>query len=152
MGFHFPLDLSPLSTYVHGMFYTYIVTDKTNGTLCTGHTDDVWMRELQHRTIALNSGTARKGCTQLVWFEPHPSREAAFQREREVKKWSRAWQVKLIEDLNPDWLDLAAAALRFLPPPRARNTPVQPVLEDTAIFTAFAMNDASAAYPAAGAL
>jgi putative endonuclease len=42
----------------------------------------------------------------LVWYEVHESREAAFQRERQIKAWKRAWKLELIEGENPDWDDL----------------------------------------------
>jgi putative endonuclease len=43
---------------------------------------------------------------QLVWYEEHQTREAAFQRERQIKKWNRGWKLELIEEANPDWRDL----------------------------------------------
>jgi putative endonuclease len=43
----------------------------------------------------------------LVWFEQHESRESAFQRERQLKKWNRAWKLELIDRLNPAWKDLS---------------------------------------------
>ncbi len=42
----------------------------------------------------------------LVWYEQHASREMAFQRERQIKKWNRAWKIELIERENPVWKDL----------------------------------------------
>jgi putative endonuclease len=44
----------------------------------------------------------------LVWFERHESRESAFLRERQLKKWNRSWKLELIEQSNPDWKDLAS--------------------------------------------
>jgi putative endonuclease len=46
------------------------------------------------------------GIKTLVWFERHESRESAFQRERQLKKWNRIWKLDLIEKSNPDWRDL----------------------------------------------
>jgi putative endonuclease len=43
----------------------------------------------------------------LVWFEQHETRESALQRERQLKKWNRAWKLQLIERFNPGWKDLA---------------------------------------------
>jgi putative endonuclease len=43
----------------------------------------------------------------LVWFEQHETRESALQRERQLKKWNRAWKLQLIERFNPSWNDLA---------------------------------------------
>jgi putative endonuclease len=42
----------------------------------------------------------------LVWYEVHGSRESAFLRERQIKKWNRAWKLELIEKTNPSWRDL----------------------------------------------
>jgi putative endonuclease len=50
--------------------------------------------------------TRKYGVKTLVWYEPHESRETAFQRERQLKKWNRAWKIALIERLNPNWHDL----------------------------------------------
>ena len=30
----------------------------------------------------------------------------AIQREKRLKKWNRAWKIRLIEELNPEWKDL----------------------------------------------
>jgi putative endonuclease len=42
----------------------------------------------------------------LVWYEQHETRESALVRERQIKKWNRAWKLKLIEEMNPAWRDL----------------------------------------------
>jgi putative endonuclease len=41
-----------------------------------------------------------------VWFEPHDSIEAAITREKQIKKWKRAWKIELFRDPNPNWDDL----------------------------------------------
>jgi putative endonuclease len=50
----------------------------------------------------------RKGCTRLVWFERHQWVVEAIALEKRIKGWQRDWKLKLIEDANPAWLDLAA--------------------------------------------
>ena len=42
----------------------------------------------------------------LVWFEVHPDLETALVREKRLKRWRRAWKLKLIEEMNPHWRDL----------------------------------------------
>jgi putative endonuclease len=42
----------------------------------------------------------------LVWYEVHDTREGAFSQERKIKKWNRAWKIRLIREMNPNWLDL----------------------------------------------
>ena len=44
--------------------------------------------------------------SRLVWYEVHDTRDGAFQRERRIKRWNRAWKVRLIEEANPAWVDL----------------------------------------------
>tara|TARA_R110002020_G_scaffold36894_26_gene110993 strand:+ start:1696 stop:1827 length:132 start_codon:yes stop_codon:yes gene_type:complete len=36
----------------------------------------------------------------------HDSRDAAFQREQQIKKWRRAWKIELIQKTNSEWRDL----------------------------------------------
>jgi putative endonuclease len=70
-------------------------------------TDDLVRRAWEHRIGAVPGFTKKYGIKMLVWFEQHETRESAFQRERQLKKWNRAWKLQLIERFNPDWKDLA---------------------------------------------
>ena len=88
-------------------FFTYIVASNRNGTLYTGSTDSLLVRASQHKAKTFPGFTARYGVDRLVWFERHPTRDDAFRRERQIKKWNRAWKLRLIEEMNPDWNDLA---------------------------------------------
>ncbi len=87
-------------------FWVYILASKRNGTLYTGHTENLPERVHEHRTGAKPGFASRYGATRLVWVEPHPTREAAKVREKRIKAWKRAWKLKLIEESNPDWDDL----------------------------------------------
>ena len=86
-------------------FHVYIVTNKRNGTLYIGHTDDLVRRIWQHRTKAFDGFTRKYGCDRLVWSREFPTREEAKARERQMKAWRRAWKIEEIEKDNPDWLD-----------------------------------------------
>lgn len=90
-------------------FYVYILASRRNGTLYTGMTDDLARRVEEHRTGALPGFTKRYGVKILVWFEVHETREAAFVRERQIKKWERNWKLRTIEGTNPEWMDLVEA-------------------------------------------
>jgi putative endonuclease len=70
-------------------------------------TDDLARRVWEHRTGAVPGFTQKYSVKMLVWCEQHESRESAFQRERQIKKWKRAWKLQVIEKFNPQWLDLA---------------------------------------------
>jgi putative endonuclease len=87
-------------------FYVYILASRRNGTLYIGQTDDLIRRIWQHKTEALPGFTLQYGVKLLVWFEQHQTRETAFARERQIKKWNRAWKLELIEAINPRWRDL----------------------------------------------
>ena len=88
-------------------FYVYILASRRNGTLYVGMTDDLLRRMWEHQTGAVPGFTKKYGIKMLVWFEQHESRESAFQRERQIKKWKRNWKLQLIEGFNPAWKDLA---------------------------------------------
>ena len=87
-------------------FYVYIVASRRNGTIYTGMTDDLAKRVWQHRTGIIPGFTREYGAKTLVWYEQHESRESAFIRERQIKKWNPAWKLKIIEGMNPQWRDL----------------------------------------------
>jgi putative endonuclease len=84
----------------------YIVTNRPNGTLYLGVTANLSLRIWQHRTKAIRGFTARYGLGRLVWYEHFADIRDAIQREHVMKHWSRAWKVRLILDMNPDWSDL----------------------------------------------
>jgi putative endonuclease len=87
-------------------FFVYMLASQRNGTLYIGMTDNLARRVWEHQTVVVPGFTKRYGVKILVWYELHESRESAFQRERQVKKWNRAWKLQLIERLNPSWRDL----------------------------------------------
>jgi putative endonuclease len=64
-------------------------------------------RTAQHRAGTLEGFASRHGCNMLVWFEMHSTMDYAIQREKQLKKWNRAWKLRLIEEGNPSWHDLA---------------------------------------------
>ncbi len=88
------------------MYFVYLTASKRNGTLYLGVTRDLVRRTHEHREKATKGFTQRYGAHRLVWFEPHTDVEAAILREKEIKKWRRAWKLALIEMENPQWRDL----------------------------------------------
>jgi putative endonuclease len=63
-------------------------------------------RVYQHKLGAVEGFTKKYGVNSLVYFEMHDSIEAAILRENQMKKWRRAWKIRLIEERNPNWIDL----------------------------------------------
>ena len=87
-------------------FFVYMLASRKNGTLYVGSTDDLIVRVSQHKQGLKPGFTLDYGVKELVWYEPHDTREGAFRRERRIKEWKRAWKVRLIEKRNLAWRDL----------------------------------------------
>ena len=83
----------------------YILANRKNGALYTGVTSDIAARMVQHRDGRGSKFCAEHGITRLVHIEWHDDIRSAIAREKAVKKWRRAWKIKLIESGNPDWRD-----------------------------------------------
>ena len=79
------------------------MTNRPNGTLYVGVTDDLGRRAWEHRAGLVEGFTNRYGLTQLVFAEYYNGMLASRQRERNMKHWRRAWKVRLILDQHPDW-------------------------------------------------
>jgi putative endonuclease len=86
--------------------FVYIMTNRPNGTLYLGVTNDIARRAYEHREGLVAGFTKRYGLKRLVWYEVHESIVVAIQREKTMKHWPRRWKVRLILALNPKWDDL----------------------------------------------
>jgi putative endonuclease len=94
-------------------YYVYILASRIGGTLYIGVTSDLVGRIHQHRTKAAKGFTSRYGVSLLVYFEIFGDVEAAILREKQLKKWNRAWKIRLIEERNPNWSDLFPSIARL---------------------------------------
>jgi len=86
--------------------WVYIMADRYRGTLYIGVTSNIAARVHAHRQGRGSKFCTRYGLTRLVYLEQAPSIYDAIAREKAIKKWNRAWKIELIEQANPDWLDL----------------------------------------------
>ncbi|MBS3964873.1 MAG: GIY-YIG nuclease family protein [Methylomonas sp.] len=84
----------------------YILASQRNGTLYIGVTSDLIKRIWEHKNNAVEGFTQKYNVHQLVYFEQHQEMLAAISREKQLKKWNRAWKLALIEKSNPEWRDL----------------------------------------------
>jgi len=84
----------------------YLLASRRNGTLYTGVTSSLTKRIWEHRNNFVEGFTKKYGVHTLVWYELHETMEAAIQREKAIKNWKRAWKIKMIEEMNPEWRDL----------------------------------------------
>jgi putative endonuclease len=82
------------------------MASRKHGTLYLGVTNDLVRRVYEHKTKAAPGFTSRYGVDRLVWFEFHEDPLSAITREKELKKWRRDWKLRLVEEGNPDWMDL----------------------------------------------
>ena len=84
----------------------YILANRRNGTLYVGVTSDLTKRIWQHQNDLAEGFTQRYNVHLLVWYEQHTDMANAIVREKQIKKWNRAWKLALIEAQNPQWADL----------------------------------------------
>jgi putative endonuclease len=81
----------------------YILASKRNGTLYVGVTSDLRKRAWTHKNDLIEGFTRKYGVHLLVYYELYEDMVSAITREKQIKKWNRAWKLELIEEQNPDW-------------------------------------------------
>jgi len=85
----------------------YILASAPRGTLYIGVTGWLNRRTWEHQEGLVEGFTKRHEVKRLVWFELFSDFPAAIVREKQLKKWNRAWKIELVEKTNPDWRDLS---------------------------------------------
>ena len=104
----------------------YIAASKRNGVLYIGVTSDLPGRMAEHHQGLIPGFTLRHGIKTLVYYEIHAGMDEAIRREKQLKEWRRAWKVRLIETMNPEWTNLFDATTSEIadgPADRAREKP-----------------------------
>lgn len=84
----------------------YMLASQERGTLYVGVTGWLKQRIHEHREGLVEGFTRTHGVKRLVWFEFHADFPSAIRREKQLKKWNRAWKLEIIEEANPGWRDL----------------------------------------------
>jgi putative endonuclease len=87
--------------------WVYIMSNRPNGTIYVGVTNDLVRRASEHRSGVVPGFTKTYGLKRLVYFEQHGAITDAIRREKVIKTWLRAWKVRLINASNPTWADLS---------------------------------------------
>jgi len=87
-------------------YFVYILASQRNGTLYIGVTNDITRRVYEHKNNLVEGFTKKYNVQLLVYFEEFHNIDEAIIREKRLKKWKRAWKLKLIESSNPEWNDL----------------------------------------------
>jgi putative endonuclease len=86
--------------------YVYIMSGRSD-VLYTGVARTLEKRVYDHRQKAVEGFTKRYNLTSLVYYEVHEDIRSAIAREKQIKGWTRARKIELIESLNPQWRDLS---------------------------------------------
>ncbi len=94
-------------------YYVYILASKRNGTLYIGVTNNLERRIAEHKAGTLKGFTQQYGVSALVHFEYFNDINEAIRREKQLKKWNRAWKLQLIEKRNPEWVDLSLTGYQY---------------------------------------
>ena len=89
------------------LYYVYMMTNKNNRVLYTGVTGNLVKRAYEHRAhLDPDSFTAKYKVTKLVYYEATSDVKSAIEREKQIKTWNRERKNKLVESMNPEWVDL----------------------------------------------
>ena len=88
-------------------YYVYLLTTKRDGPLYCGVTNDLARRTWEHQEGVVPGFTSQYQVKKLVWYEVHEDINEAITREKRIKKWNRAWKMRIIGDMNPQWNDLS---------------------------------------------
>jgi putative endonuclease len=88
----------------HGPYFSYIAASKSR-TLYIGMTGDLQKRIFQHKQKTHEGFSATYDCNRLAWFERFEEVSSAIAREKQLKGWTRAKKIALIQANNPTWED-----------------------------------------------
>ena len=88
-------------------YAVYIVTNKKDGTLYIGVTNNLTRRIYEHKHKIIKGFTNRYNLDKLVYYETCYDINDAINREKQIKHWNRQWKMELIEKENPNWQDLS---------------------------------------------
>jgi putative endonuclease len=87
-------------------YFVYIMCSGS-GTLYIGTTNSIYRRALQHKRGEIEGFSRKYHCDRLVYYESFDDVHKAIGREKQLKGWSRAKKIALIESRNCRWQDLA---------------------------------------------
>jgi putative endonuclease len=99
--------------------WTYMLASGRAGKLYTGATPDLMRRVFMHKRGIASHFTRKYAVTDLVWYEQHAHLQEAFLRCEQIRHARRRWKMQLIDNANPEWIDLyrIMELLPGVPPP-----------------------------------
>jgi putative endonuclease len=86
--------------------WVYIMSSHSR-CLYIGVTSDLCGRVWEHKNGIYHGFTKKYKIDQLVYHELFHDIESAIAREKQLKGWTRAKKIALIEKMNPGWDDLS---------------------------------------------
>ena len=87
-------------------YAVYILTNRNNKVMYVGVTSNLERRLAQHKDKSVSGFTAKYRVDRLVYYELTNDVLSAIAREKEVKKWRREKKNRLVESINPQWIEL----------------------------------------------
>jgi len=84
----------------------FMLASRRNGTLYIGVTNNIMRRTWEHKNDLVEGFTKKYGVHILVWYELFEDINEAIAREKRMKRWNRAWKIRLIEKHNSGWNDI----------------------------------------------
>ncbi len=87
-------------------YFVYIITNKPNGTLYIGVTNDLERRIWEHKNKIVKGFSAKYNLDKLIYSEDYSDIKDAISREKHLKGWTRKKKIDLIESVNKEWKDL----------------------------------------------
>ena len=88
-------------------YYVYIITNKKDGVLYIGVSNDLERRMFEHKNKLVKGFSSKYNLNKLIYFESFQFVKEAIKREKNLKKWKRDWKINLIVEDNADWIDLS---------------------------------------------
>ena len=82
-------------------YWVYIVASKSR-VLYIGITNSLERRAFEHKSDMIDGFSKTYRCHRLVYYESFDSVHNAIAREKQLKRWSRAKTIWLIERVKPD--------------------------------------------------
>ena len=89
------------------MYFVYILANRYNNVLYIGVTNNLKRRTIEHKTHLNRGFTWKYNVEKLVYYQSFVKIKEAIKREKNLKRWKRAWKEELISSFNPEWRDLA---------------------------------------------
>ena len=91
---------------IKNQYSIYILASKRNSVLYIGVTSNLVKRIYEHKNNTIDGFSKKYNVHKLVYYETTNNIESAIRREKQLKKWNRKWKLNLIENSNPEWIDL----------------------------------------------